>query len=147
MDIDGSAQAERQRESLSAFAVKSFVFSAIFSAVLAVGLSVGLNLALPDVYSVERLLTRLRQQMESELGTDRNRIRLVGFLTHNPYVHYKVSLLEEQKGNLEAAVEEIEMALGLFDMGPPNNPARERYAKRLNELRLKQTAAAGKSPR
>lgn len=126
---------------LSTFAVKAFVFSVIFSAVFAVGLSISLNTVLPDVYSVERLLEKIGGQVGSELEKDRNRIRLVGFLTHNPYVHYRISQLDERAGRLENAIEEIELALGLFELGPPNNPAREKYLKRLNELQRKKRQA------
>lgn len=122
---------------LSNFTVKTFIFSAVFSAVFAVGLSISLNLVLPDVYSIERLLEKARRQFGDELGKDRNRIRLVGFLTHNPQVHYKISLLDEQAGRLDSAIEEIELALGLFELGSANNPARQRYIKRLNELKQK----------
>jgi hypothetical protein len=133
---------KEQNPDLARFAVKAFVFSVIFSAVFAVGLSVSLNTVLPDVYSVERLLEKIGGQVGNELEKDRNRIRLVGFLTHNPYVHYRISQIEEQAGRLDSAVEEIELALGLFELGPPNNPAKEKYLKRLNELQRKKHQAA-----
>ncbi len=126
------------------FAVRAFVFSVIFSAIFAIGLSISLNTVLPDAYSVERLLEKLGGQVGTELGKDRNRIRLIGFLTHNPYVHYRISQLDEQAGRLDSAIEEIELALGLFELGPPNNPAKEKYLKRLNELQRKKQQA--KSP-
>ncbi len=133
-----NAQDGRQNSTpLSAFAVKAFVFSAIFSAVFAVGLSISLNTVLPDVYSVERLLARLGDKVNAGLEDDRNRLRFAGFLSRNPYVHYRISVLEEEAGRIHRAIEEIEFALGLFELGPPNNTAKEKYVKRLNELRRK----------
>ncbi len=129
----------RQQNSatLPTFAIKAFIFSAIFSAVFAVGLSVSLNMVLPDVYSVERLLARLGDKVSAGLEDDRTRLRVAGFLSRNPYVHYRISMLEEKAGRIDRAAEEIEFALGLFELGPPGNPAKEKYLKRLNELRRK----------
>ncbi len=139
-----SATEQQNPASLSAFAIKAFVFSVIFSAVFAVGLSVSLNTVLPDVYSVERLLARLGDKASAGLEDDRTRLRLAGFLSRNPYVHYRISVLEEKAGRLDRAVEEIELALGLFELGPQGHPAREKYLKRLNELRRKPPAPAGR---
>lgn len=133
-----TSQAERQNSTpLSSFAIKAFVFSAVFSAVFAVGLSVSLNLVLPDVYSVERLLTRVGDKVNAGLEDDRSRLRFAGFLSRNPYVHYRISVLEEQAERVDRAIEEIEFALGLFELGPPNNPAKDKYVKRLNDLKRK----------
>lgn len=139
-------QAEQQNPTtLSAFAIKAFIFSAIFSAVFAIGLSVSLNLVLPDVYSVERLLVRLGDKVSAGLEDDRSRLRLAGFLSRNPYVHYRISVLEEQAGRVDRAIEEIEFALGLFELGPSSNPAKDKYVKRLNDLKRKLESGKARS--
>jgi hypothetical protein len=130
---------------LGGFARKSLVFSAIFSAIFAVGLNLSLNQALPDVYSVERLLLIAGERINTELQNDRSRLRLAGFLSRNPYVHYRISVLEENAGRLDRAIEEIELALGLFELSPANNPARGKYQQRLNELNNKRTALPRKN--
>lgn len=133
-----ASQAGRKNSTrLSSFAIRVFIFSVIFSAVFAVGLSISLNLVLPDVYSVERLLIRVGEKVNADLEDDRNRLRLMGFLSRNPYAHYRISVLEEQAGRLDRAIEEIELALGLFELGPLGNPAKEKYLERLNALRRK----------
>lgn len=137
-----ASQAERNTPiPLSAFAVKAFLFSVIFSAVFAIGLSVSLNLVLPDVYSVERLLSRLGDKVNAGLEDDRSRLRLAGFLSRNPYVHYRISELEEKAGRIDRAAEEIEFALGLFELGASSNPAKDKYVKRLSDLRRKLESA------
>lgn len=130
---------------LGDFARKSLVFSAIFSAVFALGLNLSLNQVLPDVYSVERLLLITGERINKELENDRSRLRLAGFLSRNPYVHYRISVLEENAGRLDRAIEEIELALGLFELSPANNPARGKYQKRLNELNSKRAALLRKN--
>lgn len=130
---------------LIAFAKKSFIFSVVFSTVFAIGLNISLNQVLPDVYSVERLLLKMGERISTELENDRSRLRLAGFLSRNPYVHYRVSVLEENAGRLDRAIEEIELALGLFELSPANNPARDKYQRRLNELNRKRAALSQKS--
>lgn len=129
---------------LVVFAKKSLIFSAIFSAVLAVGLSLSLNQVLPDVYSVEQLLLKVSEKISTELENDRSRLRLAGFLSRNPYVHYRVSVLEENAGRLDRAIEEVELALGLFELSPANNLAKDKYQRRLNELNSKRAALSRK---
>lgn len=130
---------------LVSFTKKAFVFSTIFSAVFAIALNLSLNQVLPDVYSVERLLLKVAETVNTELENDRSRLRLAGFLSRNPYVHYRISMLEENAGRLDRAIEEIELALGLFELSPANSPARDKYQRRLNELNSKRAALSRKN--
>ena len=130
---------------LVSFTKKAFVFSIIFSTVFAIALNLSLNQVLPDVYSVERLLLKVAETVNTELENNRSRLRLAGFLSRNPYVHYRISVLEENAGRLDRAVEEIELALGLFELSPANNLARDKYQRRLNELNSKRAALSRKS--
>jgi len=132
-------------DDLLAFAKKALIFSSIFSAVFAVALNLSLNQVLPDVHGVERLLEKGIARINSEFENDKNRLRLAGFLSRNPYVHYRMSVLEENAGQLDRAIEEIELALGLFELSPHGNPAREKYQRRLNELNKKRAALAHSS--
>jgi hypothetical protein len=45
--------------------------------------------------------------------------------------------MEEKDGKLENAIEEIELALGLFELHPENIAAREKYIHRLKDLKQK----------
>lgn len=140
-----SENSSKNNAGLVFFAKKALVFSAIFSAVFAIALNLSLNQILPDVYSVERLLLKVAERVNTEFENDRSRLRLAGFLSRNPYVHYKISELEENAGRLDRAIEEIELALGLFELSPANNPARDKYQRRLNELNSKRAAFSRKN--
>lgn len=140
-----SPSAANDGNDLGRFAKKSLIFSAIFSAIFALGLNLSLNQVLPDVYSVEHLLLITGERINKELENDRSRLRLAGFLSRNPYVHYRISMLEENAGRLDRAIEEIELALGLFELSPANNPTRGKYQNRLNELNSKRAALLRKN--
>lgn len=128
----------RRRNEYVSFAVKSAIFSAVFAGVFSVGLIITLGAIVPDAYTLKESVSALKDYFRTELQRDKTRIRFTGLVTNNPAVHYKISLLEEEKGNLGGAIEEIELAIGLLEMHSADKSVRDRYARRLDELKRKQ---------
>jgi hypothetical protein len=91
---------------------------------------------LVSTVNVPSLKTKLRTAMKDE----KTRIRLKGLLTTNPAVHYRVSAIEEANGNLDAAIEEIDLALGLLELHQVDRATREKYQARLQDLTRKRAA-------
>lgn len=107
---------------LVAFTVRALVVMIV--------VGIGLAAVLPDARDVARVLKR-------ELQREETRIRLTGLLTTNPQVHMRVSHIKEKAGNIRGALDEIELALGLFDVQPSDRQARQRYEVRRQELTQK----------
>lgn len=87
--------------------------------------------------AIAALIPDVSGSLKRELRTDETRIRLSGFFTTNPYVHLKVAQIKEQKGDLRAALDELELAVSLFDLHAPESAARQQYVARRDELRQK----------
>ena len=85
----------------------------------------------------------LQEKVRKATRDEKTRIRLKGLLTINPAVHYRVAAIEEAKGNLAAAIEEIELALGLLELHAADRATQEKYRMRLQELMRKQAAQPG----
>jgi len=87
----------------------------------------------------------IKSKLRKALSEERTRIRLKGLLTTNPAVNYRVSLIEENKGNLEAAIDEIELALGLLELHSADRATKDKYVSRLQELKRKLGAQVPKN--
>jgi len=85
-------------------------------------------------------LQPIKEGIRKAARDEKTRVRLTGLLTHNPAVHYRVAAIEEAKGNLEAAIVEIELALGLLEVNVVDRATREKYQSRLEDLKRKQKA-------
>jgi hypothetical protein len=122
------------------FAVKA----AIVTVAVALGLTYVADSILDSVVGSVNLQP-LKEKVRTAVRDEKTRIRLKGLLTNNPAVHYRVAAIEEAKGNLDAAIEEIDLALGLLELHGADRTAREKYQTRLQELKRKQAAqpAAG----
>jgi hypothetical protein len=110
--------------------------------------------ALGIVYVFDSVVETLGEKMDvrpyasrirDALREDRARLRLRGFFTNNPAVHYRISLIEEQQGRLETAVDEIELAVGLLELHSSDRAAKDRYAARLQDLKRKLAAQTAKN--
>jgi hypothetical protein len=88
-------------------------------------------------------LQPIKEGIRKAARDEKTRVRLTGLLTHNPAVHYRVAAIEEAKGNLEAAIEEIELAVGLLELHAADRAAQEKYRTRLQELKRKQAGQPG----
>ena len=86
----------------------------------------------------------LTSKLRAELKDEKTQIRLKGLLTTNPAVNYRVSEIEENDGNLVAAIDEIYLALGLLEMHGADRATKEKYAARLRNLERK--LSESKSP-
>ena len=74
-------------------------------------------------------------KLARELARDETRIILTGFFVSNPAVHWKISEFREKQFDYKRAQEEMELALGLFDLHRGDPEARQRYTRRLEELK------------
>ena len=79
----------------------------------------------------------IRAKLRAVLNDEKTMVRLKGLLTTNPATHYRISVIEENSGNVTAAIEEIELAIGLLELHNADRAAKEKYAMRLQELKRK----------
>ena len=89
--------------------------------------------------AIAALIPDIAGPLKRELRREEARIRISGLLTSNPYVHMRVSQIREQKGDLQGALDELELAIGLFELHGSDKAARERYVARRDELKKKLT--------
>lgn len=128
----------QDRESLGARLKSELLNLALFTlrCVIFAGI-LGLGLAFSVKSVLKSIDTRATvQNLQRELRDEKTRIRLTG-LTSNPQVHYRVAQIEEEKGNLRGAILEMELGLGLLELHNSDRAVRERYARRLEELKRK----------
>lgn len=112
------------KKDLTVFSLKAFILIYIIYLFLP---------SLPDVDQLNDLKAKLQKQFRNEQA----RIQLTGLLTTNPYVYWRVSEIMEQKGDIERAIEQMQLAIGLFELHPSDKEARQRYAARLKKLQKK----------
>lgn len=112
------------KKDLTVFSLKAFILLYIIYLFLP---------SLPDADQLNDLKAKLQKQFRNEQA----RIQLTGLLTTNPYVYWRVSEIMEQKGDIERAIEQMQLAIGLFELHPSDKEARQRYAARLKELQKK----------
>ena len=79
----------------------------------------------------------LKGKIDELRNMDSRRIRLLGMTTFNPYVFYKVSQIKEQDRDLEGAIEEMELAMGLLNMWSTDAKMKKAYQARLDSLKVK----------
>ena len=104
-----------------------FTVRAIVVAVVLVG---GLAALMPDLRAVADGIKR-------EVRQEHTRLRLMGLLTTNPQVHMRVSYIKENSGDIRGAIDEIDLAIGLLELHSSDKAAKDRYRKRLEDLRAK----------
>ena len=79
----------------------------------------------------------IKSKIDELRDMDSRRVRLLGLTTFNPYVYYKVSQIKEQERNLDGAIEEMELAMGLLNMWSTDEKMRKAYQARLDSLKAK----------
>jgi len=82
--------------------------------------------------SISNLLPELPRISE----TERNKLILVS-LVQNPYVLWKLSIIEEGKGNNIKASTYIEAAIGLMEMNGASDKSLRKYQERLEKINSK----------
>jgi len=138
-------QGEIDAQSPDQTAPKSGLVSfALRATIVAIVIAGAISAFLPDIQSLKQVL---RGEVKRALQNESVRIRLTGIATNNPAVHWRMSLIEESRGNFDLAVTEIELAIGLLELHSANKAVIDRYDGRLKELERKsvarQTAAGG----
>lgn len=77
----------------------------------------------------------IKSKIDELRNMDSRRVRLLGMTTFNPYVFYKVSQIKEQDRDLDGAIEEMELAMGLLSMWSTDEKMKKAYQERLDYLR------------
>lgn len=80
-------------------------------------------------------MRKFSEKMKNSVRKEEVQLRVRGFFTSNPQVHWNISVIEEKKGNLNAAVMEIELAIGLLEMHQASKDVVQRYKTRLETLK------------
>jgi len=81
-------------------------------------------------------LSLLTPEMPKVPETERNKLILLGFV-QNPYVLWRLSAIEEEKGKLKNSITYIEAAIGLMEMNGASEKGIRKYKERLEELNSK----------
>lgn len=79
----------------------------------------------------------IKGKIDELRNMDSRRVRLLGMTTFNPYVFYKVSQIKEQDRDLDGAIEEMELAMGLLSMWSTDEKMKKAYRERLDYLKSK----------
>lgn len=135
----------QQHRSYWQLAGRTLIFIAIFLPVMSLGVLVSLTTVIPDSFSLRDDAQWLKDWVRTELNrlqpdpalqNDAWRLRL-GALSENPENHYRLSFVEEADGNLEKAIDEMDLALGLLELTPQESLQYDRYRQRRDTLKHK----------
>lgn len=77
----------------------------------------------------------------NHIPKEKNRVLLLSFI-QNPAALDKLSMLDEKDGNLENAITELELAIGLLEMHGARQEVIDRYEVKLRVLNSKMRVAA-----
>jgi hypothetical protein len=109
---------------------------ALRATIVAIVIAGTISALLPEVPDFRPRIESIKRALREESV----RVRLTGLLTNNPAVHWRMSQIEEGKGNLATAIIEIELAIGLLELHSANKSVVDRYSNRLKELQAKSAA-------
>lgn len=129
----------------------NYVGFAVKVAIVTIAVALGLTYVFDSILetvvnTVNAVDTRpAKAKLRAALKDEKTRVRLKGLLTNNPVVHYRVAAIEEAKGRYEAAIEEIELALGLLELHAVDRATRDKYQSRLQDLKRKLAAQSASS--
>ena len=68
--------------------------------------------------------------------TERNKLILLSFI-QNPDVLWKLSVMEQENGNVKAATSYMEAAIGLMEMNGASDKSLKKYQERLEKINSK----------
>jgi hypothetical protein len=112
-----------------------FLFKAIVVVVaLYVLLSTLLDTAVESLRSAVANSKIAENAIGRVLGDPVLRTRIRRVLTTNPASHFQASRTFEEAGDLQSAIVEMELAVGLLELHSSDRQAKERYARRLQQL-------------
>lgn len=72
---------------------------------------------------------------EKILASEGNKLIVVGLLVNNPEIYFKRSLLHEKEGRIQAAITDMELAIGLLQVKGADKDFKDKYYARLNRLK------------
>jgi hypothetical protein len=78
-------------------------------------------------------LSALTYSIRKEARNEKTRVALMSFI-QNPAALYRASEIDEKEGNIDSAVMEMQMAIGLMEMHNANPLVIKRYTARLDHL-------------
>ena len=88
------------------------------------------------VIALSYLIQDIESAASSMKPTEKSRILLLG-LVQNPAALYQASAIEEKEGNVERAIADMELAMGLLEMHGAQQQVVARYSDRMRELKSK----------
>ena len=88
------------------------------------------------VIAISYIIQNIESAAASMKPTEKSRILLLG-LVQNPAALYQASTIDEKEGNLERAITDMELALGLLEMHGAPQQVIARYSERVHELNAK----------
>jgi hypothetical protein len=93
--------------------------------IIAAAIVISLSYLTPDLSKLPRIK-----------NSERNNLILLSFI-QNPYVLWKLSILEEKKGKRDSAAKYMEAAIGLLEMHGATDLTIKKYQDRLDTLHSK----------
>ena len=115
--------------------VRNFALKTI---ILLVAFAICISLIADALPNLSRSVDRLSQKIKEASKKDEVQIRARGYFTHNPEVHWNISIIEEKKGRIKSATLEIELAIGLLELHQARREVIERYKNRIEKLKMQE---------
>lgn len=88
------------------------------------------------VFSVTFALSALVPEFPKIPETERNKLLLLSFI-QSPYVLWRLSVIEEEKGDVKNAITYMEAAISLMEMNGASEGSLKKYNDRLTKLSKK----------
>ncbi|HEX5126616.1 MAG TPA: hypothetical protein VFW00_07735 [Rhodocyclaceae bacterium] len=88
---------------------------------------------------------KMRENIKKAFAARETRLRVNGMLSSNPRVNFELSVLFEQRGDLQAALDEMIVAVGILEKVSAPAETMAPYRKRLDALTTKMQAARAQS--
>ena len=88
------------------------------------------------VFSITFALSALVPEFPKIPETERNKLMLLSFI-QNPYVLWRLSVIEEEKGDVKNAITFMEAAISLMEMNGAADGSIKKYHDRLSMLTKK----------
>ena len=88
------------------------------------------------VFSVTFALSALIPEFPKIPETERNKLLLLSFI-QSPYVLWRLSVIEEEKGDVKNAITYMEAAISLMEMNGASEGSLKKYIDRLTKLSKK----------
>ncbi len=102
--------------------IKSFILKTV---IVTVATIITINSVIPELPELPRVPE-----------TERNKLILLSFV-QNPYVLWRLSAIEQEKGNVKNASSYLEAAIGLMEMNGASDQSLKKYRERLEKINSK----------